>query len=197
MTFRNAVAALVVLAAATVWAQSTPPVTAPEGAAPAGVHASAARRGPSRSPANGNITGTAELRQRMEDMESTVNKMHALLKQMRAKAGPSRSKDPLVKANLEMWELMLGDLDKQLDQLRTTLLARQDLEARRAAMYKQADDKANAAAQRARSAAASQATAPVSAGQGASAGSADQPAADAKTGQTPPTPTAPASGAPK
>jgi hypothetical protein len=75
--------------------------------------------------------------------------MHALLKQMQAKNSASASKDPLVKANLEMWALMVADLDKQYEQLRTATLAREDMEARRAAMYKQADEKAAAAARNA------------------------------------------------
>jgi hypothetical protein len=41
----------------------------------------------------------ATLRQRMQDMESTLTRMHTLLKQMRAKAAASSSKDPLAKAN--------------------------------------------------------------------------------------------------
>jgi hypothetical protein len=78
-------------------------------------------------------------RQRMQEMQGTLNSMHALLKQMRAKAtAAGNSKDSLAKANLEMWELMLSHLDKQFDQLRVATLARDDLEARRAAMYRQA-----------------------------------------------------------
>jgi peptidoglycan hydrolase CwlO-like protein len=73
--------------------------------------------------------------------------MHAVLKQMRSKAA---SKDPLAKANLDMWELLVGHLDKQLQELRIAMVTREDMEARRAAMYKQAEAKADAAAQAAR-----------------------------------------------
>lgn len=52
----------------------------------------------------------------------------------------------MVKANLEMWDLMLGQLDKQLQELKLAEASRQDMEARRAAMYKQAEIKSQAAA---------------------------------------------------
>ena len=178
MTFRSTVAAIVVLAAATVWAQSTPPATAPDGAFPGSLPAGGAtRRWRSHSPTNTTSTaGNTAFRQRLQDMESTLGKMHALLKEMRAKTSASKSRDPLAKANLDMWELMLGDLDKQFEQLQATTLAREDVEARRAAMYKQAADKSDAAAQRAQALAASQATAV----------SGNQPAPGAGAGQAPP-----------
>jgi len=79
-------------------------------------------------------------------MQTTLNDMHALLKQMQAKNGSSRSKDPVAKANLEMWELLLAHLDKEFNQLEATL-AREDFEARRAALYNQAYEKAAKEAQ--------------------------------------------------
>jgi hypothetical protein len=72
--------------------------------------------------------------------------MREVLKQMHARAAKSTAPDSLTKANLDMWELMVGQLDKELQQLRQTLAAREDLEARRAALYRQADAKAEAAA---------------------------------------------------
>jgi hypothetical protein len=84
--------------------------------------------------------------QRLQDMETTLNSMHALLKQMQAKNASSRSKDPVAKANLEMWELLLAHLDKEFNQLEATL-AREDFEARRAALYNQAYEKAAKEAQ--------------------------------------------------
>ena len=189
MTSRSAAAAIVVLAAATVWGQSTSPFPAAGGAGATAIHAGATRRGMSPLPGSRmSSVGTAAAHQRMQDMESTLNKMHALLKQMRAQAGSRSSKDQLAKANLDMWELMLGQLDKQFDQLRVTTLARDDFDARRAAMYKNAMDKADAAAQRAQHLAASQAMA---------AGAADQAAEDAKAGQNPATPSTPALAEPK
>ena len=82
------------------------------------------------------------LRQRLQEMQASLNGMHALLKRMQAKAASSKSKDSLAKANVDMWELMLAHLDKQFEQLSIATLAQEDLEARRAALYKQADNKA-------------------------------------------------------
>jgi peptidoglycan hydrolase CwlO-like protein len=92
------------------------------------------------------------MRERVQDMESTVSRMRVVLKQMQARADKSKATDALTKANLDMWELMVDQLGKELQQLRDTLAAREDLEIRRAALYKQADAKAAAAAEAARAA---------------------------------------------
>lgn len=92
-----------------------------------------------------------DFHQNLQDMEATLANMHAVLKEMHAKAA-TRPKDSLVKANLDLWELMVSHLDKQLQQLQTAEAARKDLEARRAAMYKQADAKVEAAARAAQAA---------------------------------------------
>ena len=144
MTLRSTIAAMVVLATSTVWAQSAPPVNMPAGVGPAGgMHAPMRRMGASAA-AQGQAHTMLTMRQQMQDMEETLNKMHVLMKQMRAKTAASSSKDSLAKANLDMWELMLNHLDKQFEQLRVTTLMREDWESRRAAMYKQADAKAAA-----------------------------------------------------
>jgi hypothetical protein len=142
MTFRTASAVLVVFLATAVWAQSTAPVTVPAG----GRQPVARTRPmlPAQSQTNG-VEVPATPRQRVQAMEETLTRMHGLLKQMRAKAASSGSRDPLAKANLDMWELMLGQLDQQFDQLRIATL-RADLEARRSSLYKQADERAAAAA---------------------------------------------------
>jgi hypothetical protein len=85
------------------------------------------------------------LSQRVQEMQSTVEKMHVVLKQMRAKTGAT-SKDPIVKANLEMWDLVVDQLEKQLQELKLAEANRADMETRRAAMYKQAEIKSQAAA---------------------------------------------------
>jgi len=85
-------------------------------------------------------------------MESTLSKMRAALKQMHATAAKTKPADPVTKASLDLWELMVGHLDTELEQLRMTLAQREDLEARRAALYQQADAKAAAEAQAARAA---------------------------------------------
>jgi hypothetical protein len=92
------------------------------------------------------------MRERVQDMESTVSRMRVLLKQMQAKAAKSKASDALTKANLDLWELMVDQLDKEFQQLLQSLAAREDLEARRAALYQQADAKAAAAAAAARAA---------------------------------------------
>ena len=84
--------------------------------------------------------------QRVQEMGATLTKMHTLLKQMRAKNAATASKDSAAKANLEMWSLMLEQLDKQYEQAVAAAKQREDLEARRQALYKQADEKAVAAA---------------------------------------------------
>jgi hypothetical protein len=77
--------------------------------------------------------------------------MNAVLSQMRKKTAAS-AKDSMAKANLQMWELMVEQLDKQLKDLKLAEASRVELESRRAAMYKQADIKAQAAARAAQQA---------------------------------------------
>lgn len=148
MIFRSATRIIVVLAATAALAQSAQPGTTP-GAPILNQQGLTGRRGPL-----GNKTadpqGLVAMREQVEDMENTLSRMRVVLRQMQAKAAKSNATDSLSKANLDMWELMVGHLDKELQQMRVTLAARQDLEARRAALYKQADAKAEAAAQAAR-----------------------------------------------
>lgn len=153
MTFRTPSAATLILAATTVLAQSSSPVAVavPAGAALVNQKAMAVKRG-APSVAGTKATGMpipATLHDRVRDMDSTLAKMHVVLRQMRAKAA-ANSRDPLAKANLDMWELLVGHLDKQLQELRTAMVIRDDMETRRAAMYKQAEAKADAAAEAAR-----------------------------------------------
>lgn len=160
------------LAATSAWAQSPAPPAAPAAATPPGIASgsdansrvrSRLGRGRNLSATQAQVTPGA----RMQEMQTTLNGMHALLKKMEAKNASSKSKDSVAAANLEMWELLLRHLDKEFNQLQMATLAREDLEARRAAMYRQADEKAAKEA---------------------------QAAMGAKTGQTPPAPsTAPTS----
>jgi hypothetical protein len=113
MTFRSTAAAMIVLAATTAWTQS---------ASPAPIAPSSH---PRRVAAESNVVGLSDntralsaTRQRVEDMGNTLTRMHGLLKQMQAKTAADSTKDPLIKANLEMWGLMLADLDKQYAQLK-------------------------------------------------------------------------------
>lgn len=168
MKIGSTIAAALVFAAMTVWAQNgSSPVAARSLSHPRAVVA------------NSNAGGLAEnareqsaIHRRVEEMGSTVAKMHSLLKQMQAKSSAGSHSDPMVKANLEMWGLMLADLDKQFEELRLTSRAKEDLDARRSALYKQADANA-AAARRAQE----------------SAGSASQGAIEPKAAQSPAPPT--------
>lgn len=145
-----AVSLVLVLAATAALAQIANPGTTP-GAPTLNRQGLAGRRGPVGS-TTADPQGVGAMRERVQDMETTLSQMRLVLKQMHAKAAKSNSTDPVTKANLDMWELMVGHLDKELAQLRVTLSAREDLEARRAALYKQADAKAEAAAQAGRAA---------------------------------------------
>ena len=152
MSREIATAITILLAAASAWAQSpapapsaaAPPIMAPDPATTARVI--------SRFGRNRQAHAQAQLapRGRMQEMESTLNAMHALLKQMQDKNASSRFKDPAAKANLEMWELLLGHLDKEFHLLQASTAAREDFEARRAALYNQAAAKADAEAAAAR-----------------------------------------------
>jgi hypothetical protein len=148
MIFRSATRVVVLLAATAALAQSAQPGTTP-GAPILNPQGLTGRRAPV-----GNKTadpqGLAAMRERVEDMQSTLSQMRVVLRQMQAKAANNKATDSLTKANLDMWGLMVGHLDKELQQMRVTLAARQDLETRRAALYRQADAKAEAAAQAAR-----------------------------------------------
>lgn len=137
------------LGATSVGAQSTAPVTAPP-ANQAPVAGDAGSRTVIGRPMRGRNPSVAPQmppRQRLQEMETTLKSMHALLKKMQATAASSKSKDSAAAANLQMWELMLAHLDKQFDQLRAATLEREDLEARRAALYNQAYSKAAKEAQ--------------------------------------------------
>jgi len=145
-----AVSVVLVLAATAALAQIANPGTTP-GAPILNRQGLAGQRGPVGSK-TANPQGLGAIRERAQDMETTLSQMRVVLKQMHAKAAKSRPTDPVTKANLDMWELMVGHLDKELEQLRVTLAVREDLEVRRAALYKQADAKAEAAAQAGRAA---------------------------------------------
>ena len=188
MMFKTAAAATVVLAVTAGFAQGASPVPVPGGTPHMSQRQSPAGRS-TVSPVPGSkatgVLAPATLRERVQDMESTLIKMHAVLKQMRAKAASS-STDPLAKANVDMWELLVGHLDKQLRELQVAMMTREDMEARRAAMYKQAEAKSEAAAQAARNPDASKTPTPAPAAQGAGQGAAGQNPAGTGETRTPP-----------
>ena len=143
-------------AASSVWAQSPAPAPSPAATAPLvapdpNTNARVISRfGRNRNPRAAEAQVVP--RKRMQEMEKTLADMHALLKQMQAKNASSRSKDPVAKANLEMWELLLGHLDKEFHEMQLAA-AQEDFEGRRAALYNQAMQKAAAEAAAARQAA--------------------------------------------
>lgn len=180
MRFRNATRAIVILAVTTAMAQGTPAApTVPGGPEVMQRKGFASRRGPVSNRTRGLSTPTP-LRERVHDMENTLAQMHLVLKQMQGKAAKSKTKDSLAKANLDMWELMVGHMEKELQELKIAMAAHEDMEARRAALYKQADAKAAAEAQAARAAQAAkfadEAPKPAPAGPGAGQSPAGQTA---------------------
>jgi hypothetical protein len=193
MMFQNAARAIVILAVTTAMAQDTSPApTVPGGTEVMQRHGFASRRGQAGNQTRSLATPTP-LRQRVQEMESTLTQMHLVLKQMQDKAAKSKTKDSLTKANLDMWGLMVGHLEKDLQELKIAMAAREDMETRRAAMYKQADAKAAAearAAQAAKFGVGAPTPAPAGLGTGQS------PAAQTAPGQPSPTPPANNSPAP-
>jgi len=175
MTFRNATRVIVLLVGTKAFAQSTLPGTTASAPILNQRPGLPERRGPVANK-NNDPQGLIALRQPVEDMEGVLSQMHVTLKQMQVKSAKSKTTDPLTNANLDMWELMVGHLDKELEQMRAVLAQREDMEVRRAALYKQADAKAEAEAQAA--------TAGKFAGQSAAAATAGQAAP-----ATPATPT--------
>ena len=156
--FRIATRVMMALAVTTALAQGTPPTTVPAGNPQAAVPGGndvmqrqgfAGRKGPSGKQARSVPTPTS-LHQRVEDMESTLTQMHLVLKKMHDKAAKSKVQNSLAKTNLDMWELMVGHMEKELQELKIAAAVREDMEARRAALYKQADAKAEAEARAAK-----------------------------------------------
>ena len=137
---RNSTVIVMVLTAATLWGQSSAGPLANRRQMVAATSNADGLRAANRARAAAN--------QNLEELGKTLTKMQALLKEMQAKT--NGAKDPVAKANLEMWTLMLDQLDKQYEQLRVAVRQREDLEARRTALYKQADEKAAESARRAK-----------------------------------------------
>lgn len=154
MTLRSSMAVLVVLAATVSWGQSAGgPVTPGRNMVMPTPN--------SRESAAAAARARASASQQVQEMGATLDKMHALLKQMNAKASASGT-NSMAKANIEMWSLMVEQLDKQYQQLVAATKAREEFEARRQSLYKQADQKAAAEAAAARAAQAAAANAPSS-----------------------------------
>ena len=188
MKLRSAAALVIVVVAATgVWAQTTAPA-----------RSFAGRQRTAMATTTDADSKTAEMRakvamnQRVQEMETTLGRMHLLLKQMQANAAVKNSKDPMTKANLEMWGLMMQQLDKQFDQVKVAAREREDLEARRSAMYKQAEEKAAQAARNAQA----HAQANLASGQNSGTNGAAPSGSQTPAEQAPPAGQAPTSSSP-
>ena len=150
--FQNATRVIMALAVTTALAQGIPPATlgSPQAAVPGGNDVMqrqgyVGRRAPlAKQPRS--VPVQTSLRERVQDMESTLTEMRLVLKKMHDNAAKSKTQDSLAKANLEMWELTVSHLDKELRELKIAMAAHEDMEARRAALYKQADAKTDAEA---------------------------------------------------
>src|SRR5579864_1841312 len=123
MIFQNATRVIMALAVTTALAQGIPPATAgsPQAAVPGGNDVMqrqgyAGRRAPAAKQPHG-VPVQSSLRERVQDMESTVTQMRLVLKKMQDKAAKNKTQDSLAKANLDMWELMVSHLDKELREI--------------------------------------------------------------------------------
>src|ERR1700741_5075102 len=121
MMLRNSAAVLVILAATGMWGQSALAPVAPTRQSVVATSNAEGVAAANRAKAMAN--------QNIQEMGATITKMQGLLKQMRAHM--SSAKDPVEKANIEMWSLMLDQLDKQYEQMRVAARKREDMEARR------------------------------------------------------------------
>src|ERR1700746_2201633 len=106
MLFRNTSRVLVILASTAALGQSANPGTTPSDPM-LNRQSLTARRGPVGSK-TADPQGLVAMRERVEDMQRTLSKMRVVLTQMHAKAAKSKPLDSLTKANLDMWELMVG-----------------------------------------------------------------------------------------
>lgn len=149
MIFGSTVRVLVILAATGALAQTAQPGTS---AGTPMMNRGAARRRAPVADRNSDPLGVSAIRARVDDMESTLSQMRTVLQKMHADAARSKVPNSMTKTNLELWDLLVRGLNGELEQLRDTLATREDMEARRIAMYKQADAKAEAAAQAGRAA---------------------------------------------
>ena len=188
MSLRNVTAAFVVLAATTVWAQEAPTAGAMPAAAVNSRRPIPGNRRVISPFGNSKAAGdqnAVTLHQKMLELDGTLRQMHSVAQLMHSKAASS-GKESLAKENVAMWDLMLSHLDKQFEELKAAAAARDELEIRRAALYKQADEKA--AAEAAKGATASQPATP-----GAPA---QVPPAQPAAGQTAPAPASSPSNSP-
>lgn len=128
MTFRTVALLIVLCSMSTVWAQSGGAQPAPGTPLQPGATGPAMlpRMRPHMPENRKSTSGQASFDERLQDMQETLVKMHALLKQMQSTA--TAGKDQMVTDNLHMWELLLDHLDRSLMRARVS-------KAEREAMY--------------------------------------------------------------
>ncbi len=167
MRIKKTTAAIVILSAASLFAQSAPsPVPMPS--APRGVPTMPMRKAGANHGLQRMLpTPEAMQAQQIKELEDTVSKMQALLRQMQIKA--RGSKDQATLNNLRMWELLVSHMSETLGQARLVAAERADFIARREALYKQAYAKADAEAARAKAEKFGAASAPQTSAPGSSA----------------------------
>src|SRR5205085_11041979 len=104
MTVKLLAVIAILLTAIGVWAQSPAPLTAPacqSAAFPGGINRRAMPR-PLPSRRAGMRPQLLE-HQRLQEMATTLSSMHTLPTYMRDQAGSRNAKDPVLKANPQMW----------------------------------------------------------------------------------------------
>src|SRR5512147_2689734 len=111
MKVRGVFLAMVVVFASLAWAQN-PPSRAP--GADVHSHSAAGTATPAQKqpgiPADEGMAGMRE--QHMQEMKANLDKMHALLEQMKASVADMDPKDqPAMQANIQMWQMMVDHLD--------------------------------------------------------------------------------------
>jgi hypothetical protein len=125
MTIKNVVAAILLLSAPMFAQNASPPASGAMRGMP--VRSAATRRAALPS-------ADAMVLQQIQELEATVSKMQALLKEMRSKAASSKS--TVTQDNLRMWELLVGHLNDTLTLSRVQAAQRAGLMSRRNAMYR-------------------------------------------------------------
>jgi hypothetical protein len=100
---------LILLGTALAWAQNPP---------------ASSSTAPAQTPSSGqghDMAGMQQMHQQeMQDIQATLQKMHALLNSMRAAYSGMETRDqPAMQANIEMWQLMVDHMDKMVQRMQS------------------------------------------------------------------------------
>ncbi len=122
MRFRSIPVTIILLSVATIWAQTSVGGQNPSDATP---QSQAAPAPSSQDPSVAMQRMEAVHEQRLQEMEVILAKMHTLLNDMKAKVAAGDSKNASSQMdNIELWEMLLGHLDKTLAQARMAAIQR-------------------------------------------------------------------------